>query len=93
MILASARGLCDLHPLNRGQGTEPLKDNMEPYHCAAQWNTADWQEGKKRKIKGLLEAGVNKGLLNWAFTGVCSVSLKQLSYMEAENVGHSSSVW
>lgn len=47
-----------------------------------------WQEGWERKIKDI-EAGVDEGFLGWTFTGDCSVSLKKLSYVEAEIVGQS----
>ena len=61
---------------NKCLETAPLKDNMKPYQCSAQWNTADPEKKWKRKFKGFLEEDAVGGLLGCAFTGVCSVSLK-----------------
>lgn len=63
--------------LSRCLGAELLKDNMKPHQYVAQWNTDDPGRKMERKIKDFLEAGVDEGLFIWAFTGVCSVCLKE----------------
>lgn len=54
-----------------------------------QSGTQLYQAGRmKEKIKNI-KIGVDEGLLCWKFTGVSSVSLKYLSYVETEMVGQS----